>query len=85
MKFKNFSKGLKFENVSVLIDRIDEIITAMQFSWVDSKGLIMNQKSIFRVNCVDCLDRTNVVQMVIAKHVLENQVRLFIFKNEYNF
>ena len=29
---------------------------------------------MFRVNCVDCLDRTNVVQMVIAKNALENQL-----------
>ena len=26
------------------------------------------------MNCVDCLDRTNVVQMVLAKHMLENQL-----------
>ena len=29
---------------------------------------------MFRVNCIDCLDRTNVVQTAIAKTVLENQL-----------
>lgn len=28
------------------------------------------QKGVFRTNCMDCLDRTNVVQSVIARHVL---------------
>jgi len=33
------------------------------------------QKGIFRTNCVDNLDRTNVVQSMIAKHVLKAQLR----------
>ena len=28
------------------------------------------QKGIFRTNCMDCLDRTNVVQSVIARSML---------------
>jgi hypothetical protein len=31
---------------------------------------IKKQKGIVRTNCVDCLDRTNVVQSVIAKKIL---------------
>jgi len=34
-----------------------------------------SQKGIFRTNCVDNLDRTNVVQSMIAKHVLKAQLR----------
>jgi len=33
------------------------------------------QKGVFRTNCVDNLDRTNVVQSMIAKHVLTAQLR----------
>jgi len=33
------------------------------------------QKGVFRTNCVDNLDRTNVVQSMIAKHVLNAQLR----------
>ncbi len=29
---------------------------------------------MFRINCVDCLDRTNVIQTVISKIALENQL-----------
>lgn len=28
------------------------------------------QKGVFRTNCMDCLDRTNVVQSVIARKLL---------------
>lgn len=32
------------------------------------------QKGIFRVNCIDCLDRTNVAQGILARQVLEAQL-----------
>lgn len=28
------------------------------------------QKGVFRTNCMDCLDRTNVVQSVLARQLL---------------
>lgn len=42
---------------------------------VDQAGVICKQEGFFRVNCVDCLDRTNVVQAAIARVVMEQQVR----------
>jgi len=42
---------------------------------VDQAGVICQQDGIFRVNCMDCLDRTNVVQAAIARAVMEQQVR----------
>lgn len=41
---------------------------------VDKKGMICEQNGVFRINCVDCLDRTNVVQTAIARIVMETQV-----------
>ena len=32
------------------------------------------QTGVLRVNCVDCLDRTNIAQFVVGKHVLGLQV-----------
>ena len=34
------------------------------------------QGGVFRTNCIDCLDRTNVVQSMIAKHLLHQQLRV---------
>jgi hypothetical protein len=40
--------------------------------------LLSEQTNLFRINCVDCLDRTNVVQASIAKTVLETMVCLIL-------
>jgi len=40
--------------------------------YVESRGLSQRQGGVFRVNCIDCLDRTNVVQCVLARHHLES-------------
>ncbi|CAF1002570.1 unnamed protein product [Adineta ricciae] len=37
----------------------------------EKNTVLSDQTSVFRVNCVDCLDRTNVVQAAIAKTILE--------------
>lgn len=68
------SKGLKFENVSLLREKLKNILVE-PFCWIDDRGFIFKQKTLLRVNCVDCLDRTNVVQMVMAKYLLENQLQ----------
>lgn len=38
-------------------------------------GIPTHQKGVFRVNCVDCLDRTNVVQSLLARVALDRQLR----------
>ena len=93
---------MHFENVSVLVEAVEEMLRAARYCWMDSQvrqgivlihtvyfyirfgmyqfqGVVCRQEGVFRVNCVDCLDRTNVVQTAIARWVLENQVRLQIF------
>ena len=54
---------MRYENVSILIESLNEIITKMRYCWVDKQGVICRQNGVFRVNCIDCLDRTNVVQV----------------------
>ncbi|XP_036674912.3 phosphatidylinositide phosphatase SAC2 isoform X1 [Drosophila suzukii] len=72
--FHEYCRGMRFENVSALIDAVGPEAGAMGFHWRDQRGMICNQKSVFRVNCMDCLDRTNVVQTAIGKAVLESQL-----------
>uniref|UniRef100_V9IF55 Phosphatidylinositide phosphatase SAC2 n=1 Tax=Apis cerana TaxID=7461 RepID=V9IF55_APICE len=45
----------------------------MGYCWRDKQGTICMQKGVFRVNCIDCLDRTNVVQTALGKAVMEMQ------------
>ncbi|XP_073963229.1 phosphatidylinositide phosphatase spermathreecae isoform X2 [Choristoneura fumiferana] len=72
--FHEYCRGMHYENVSILINALVDVINEMRFCWRDARGLICAQGGVFRVNCIDCLDRTNVVQTAIAKYVLELQL-----------
>lgn len=39
---------------------------------IETKRVIQEQKGVFRTNCLDCLDRTNVIQQVISLAFLRN-------------
>ncbi|XP_015185134.1 PREDICTED: phosphatidylinositide phosphatase SAC2 isoform X2 [Polistes dominula] len=71
--FHEYCRGMHFENVSILINALDTVLTNMSYCWRDKEGTICMQKGVFRVNCIDCLDRTNVVQTAIGKAVMEMQ------------
>ncbi|KAH3663838.1 hypothetical protein OGAPHI_005241 [Ogataea philodendri] len=42
-----------------------------------TKEILLEQQGVFRVNCLDCLDRTNVVQQVISMAALDEFVKAF--------
>ncbi|XP_044754264.1 phosphatidylinositide phosphatase SAC2 isoform X2 [Coccinella septempunctata] len=71
--FHEYCRGMHFENVSVLMNAIADILKEMNYCWRDQHGHICSQNGVFRVNCIDCLDRTNVVQTAIGKAVMEIQ------------
>ena len=68
-----YSRGMHFENVSLLVTSLAPIIAEMSYCWHDKQGAICLQKGVFRVNCIDCLDRTNVVQTALGKAIMEIQ------------
>ncbi|CAB4036756.1 phosphatidylinositide phosphatase SAC1-B, partial [Paramuricea clavata] len=41
------------------------------------KSVISEQTGVFRTNCMDCLDRTNVVQSMLARESLQQQFEGF--------
>ncbi|KAK6983504.1 phosphatidylinositide phosphatase SAC1 [Biomphalaria glabrata] len=51
---------------------------------MELKGSVVKlQGGVFRTNCIDCLDRTNVVQSLIAKEILQEQLlKLGILRSE---
>ncbi|XP_011165329.1 phosphatidylinositide phosphatase SAC2 isoform X2 [Solenopsis invicta] len=71
--FHEYCRGMHFENVSILVNALATMLTDMGYCWRDKQGTICTQKGVFRVNCIDCLDRTNVVQTALAKAVMEMQ------------
>ncbi|KAF5662893.1 sac1-recessive suppressor of secretory defect [Fusarium heterosporum] len=68
-------KGMKFENVSLLLDQLRDKVESMG-STVQKEGKQLSvQQGVIRTNCMDCLDRTNVCQSSFAKHMLEVQLK----------
>ena len=72
--FHRECRGMKFENVSVLINTLAPAMS--RFSWTESSGAKLNseQQGVLRTNCMDCLDRTNVVQSAVAGYTLQKQL-----------
>jgi hypothetical protein len=73
--FHHECKGLRFDKVSVLLNSLEEEIHNQGYYMADSSSPtpLQTQKSVMRVNCMDCLDRTNVVQSALAQFVLTEQ------------
>ncbi|KAF4615242.1 hypothetical protein D9613_002633 [Agrocybe pediades] len=72
--FHTETKGMKYENISSLIERMERTFEAQGYFWVSDNVIFSQQKGVFRVNCIDCLDRTNVVQSAFARYVLNKQL-----------
>ncbi|KAF2461994.1 SacI domain protein [Lineolata rhizophorae] len=74
--FHNECRGMRFENVSRLIDALDPILE--QHQWItmelDSGHPSKVQTGVVRTNCMDCLDRTNVVQSALGRWALTSQL-----------
>ena len=75
--FHEYTKGLRFDNIGHLINAIKRQADQMGYFYTCDYGDEIKhiQRGVFRVNCVDCLDRTNVGQGSIAKYILEKQLR----------
>jgi phosphatidylinositol 4-phosphatase len=62
----------KFEKLSILENQIEKYFGKMKFF---SSGNIFNvQNGVFRVNCKDSLDRTNLVETFISKIMIMKQI-----------
>ncbi|KAI1758948.1 SacI homology domain-containing protein [Hypoxylon sp. FL1150] len=73
--FHSACRGMKFENVSLLLDTLGREIEKMG-STVERSGQIdRKQNGVLRTNCMDCLDRTNVCQSSVGKFMLDLQLK----------
>ncbi|KAF4504336.1 hypothetical protein G6O67_008498 [Ophiocordyceps sinensis] len=77
--YHNETKGMKMQKAYALVEKLHDALAAQAYfrgvdtpaamdGRVDVRGL---QTSVMRVNCMDCLDRTNVVQSMFARHMLD--------------
>ena len=73
--FHKVCRGMRFENVSLLMDTLGERLDAFGET-VEVGGTVRRKQSgIIRTNCMDCIDRTNVVQSACGQRALEKQLQ----------
>jgi hypothetical protein len=76
---------MRFDRISVLIDRLAPALDSMGWYHSQSTGVsgsgagevkvLSKQAGVIRTNCMDCLDRTNVTQSALARWMLNRQFR----------
>ncbi|KAL1598320.1 hypothetical protein SLS59_007004 [Nothophoma quercina] len=72
--FHNVCRGMHFENVSKLMDSLGPFLESTGWTEISNDEIKHKQSGILRTNCMDCLDRTNVVQSATARGALEQQL-----------
>lgn len=69
--FHKECRKMRWDRLQILIDRVAQTQDAFQsFLILQKSKVISKQEGVFRTNCIDCLDRTNVVQSMLAKRSL---------------
>jgi hypothetical protein len=65
-------RGMKFENVSRLVDKLGNTLEKDGHFSNNTDGA--RQRGIIRTNCMDCLDRTNVAQSAFGQYMLQKDL-----------
>uniref|UniRef100_A0A8D9BUV5 Phosphatidylinositol-3-phosphatase SAC1 n=1 Tax=Cacopsylla melanoneura TaxID=428564 RepID=A0A8D9BUV5_9HEMI len=69
--FHKECRKMRWDRLQILIDRVAQTQDAFStFLLLQKSKLLSSQEGVFRTNCIDCLDRTNVVQSMLAKRSL---------------
>ncbi|KAI7859014.1 SacI homology domain-containing protein [Circinella umbellata] len=67
-------RGGNYENIVYLLDEVRDYLDLHGYFLMDSvdNRIVNRQNGCFRTNCLDCLDRTNLVQNKISVMALQN-------------
>ncbi|GER37048.1 phosphoinositide phosphatase family protein [Striga asiatica] len=74
--FHKICGHVHFERLSELYEQIEDFLIKSRYLLLNEKReKVEGQVGVVRTNCIDCLDRTNVTQSMIARKMLEFQLR----------
>ncbi|KAK1229807.1 Phosphoinositide phosphatase sac1 [Marasmius sp. AFHP31] len=75
--FHTECKNMRWDRISVLVDKVEDDIRKYGYFHLggDQSSPVRLQQGVVRTNCMDNLDRTNVVQAALAKEALMKQLR----------
>lgn len=74
--FHHECRNMRWDRISLLLERLIQLgYTSDNYFHFDlkSNSILSTQDKVVRTNCMDCLDRTNVVQSTLGRWVLQNQ------------
>ncbi|XP_072169142.1 phosphatidylinositol-3-phosphatase SAC1-like [Diadema setosum] len=80
MRYESFDfhhecRKMRWDRLSILMDRLAKDQEHFAYFLMDANNeLVTHQTGVFRTNCMDCLDRTNVVQSLLAGRALQDQL-----------
>ena len=69
--FHHECRKMRWDRLSILLDRIEPDRESMGYFLLREGVVLLEQEGVFRTNCIDCLDRTNVVQSMLARKHLQ--------------
>jgi phosphatidylinositol 4-phosphatase len=73
--FHHECRKMRWENLGKLLATVEGEARAQGYFERDARGQVVRlQSGVLRTNCMDCLDRTNVVQSIFARWSLREQL-----------
>ena len=84
--FHHECSKMRWDRISLLVDLLKDDLAKQQYNFLKSETdvcrytliegdkMVKEQTSVIRTNCMDCLDRTNVVQSTFARQVITKQL-----------
>ncbi|TPX33752.1 hypothetical protein SmJEL517_g03470 [Synchytrium microbalum] len=67
-----------YDRLSILLQKPDIRASLDDFSYfladTQSGNPVAQQNGVMRINCLDCLDRTNVIECLLARYIIEKHV-----------
>merc|ERR1712025_765811 len=74
---------MRYDKLQILMDRLAQYQEQFSYFVLSREGSVLGRQSgVFRTNCIDCLDRTNVVQSMLARINLQGVlVRLGVLQD----
>lgn len=69
--FHHECRKMRWDRLSILMERLAPDRESLGYFLFRDGVVLLEQEGVFRTNCIDCLDRTNVVQSMLARTQLQ--------------
>jgi hypothetical protein len=83
--FHHECANLQWQHIGKLLSEIQDGVDSIGYTKIVGKTIMTGQNGIVRTNCIDCLDRTTVLQSMIARQMFERQlIEMGVNENDWD-